>query len=109
VNSPYTAARVALGPDDLVLCTGTLAAVSLEERIPAAAAAGFTGVSPFLDDVDRFRAAGGADADLRGMLADHGLAVAELDPLMSWVPGAGLAAGAAPEGEAFVIAEARGR
>jgi sugar phosphate isomerase/epimerase len=92
---------VTLGPDDLVLCAGTLAAAPLEARIPAAAAAGFTGVSLFLDDVARFRSGGGSDADLRGLLEDHGLAVAELDPLMSWVPGAGLAGGASPEGEGF--------
>ena len=76
-----------LGADDLVLCAGTLAATPLEERIPAAAAAGFRGMSLFLDDLEGARTRGHADADIRARLADHGLSIAELDPLMTWTPG----------------------
>ena len=92
---------MSLGPDDLVLCAGTLGHVGLEERCVVAAEAGFTGVSLFLGDLQRLRDAGRSDADIRALLRDHGLAVAELDPLMSWVPGAGLGAGASEEGEGF--------
>jgi sugar phosphate isomerase/epimerase len=77
-----------LGVDDLVLCAGTLAATPLEERIPAAAAAGFRGMSLFLDDLEGARARGHAGADIRARLADYGLSIAELDPLMTWTPGA---------------------
>ena len=76
-----------LGPDDLVMCAGTLASTPLPERIAVSAEAGFRGVSLFLDDLERARADGHSDADLRAMLGDRGLEVAELDPLLSWAPG----------------------
>jgi sugar phosphate isomerase/epimerase len=88
-----------LGSDDLVLCAGSLAQVGLFERCQAAARAGFTGVSLFLSDLDQARAAGHSDADIRAMLEGHGLAVAELDPLLSWVEGSGVRAGG--DGAAF--------
>lgn len=91
-----------LGPGDLVLCAGTVSGSGFVQRAAAAAAAGFAGLSLFAADYERARAAGLADADLRRVLRDHGLAVAELDPLLSWLPveerdGAGLRA----EGRAF--------
>jgi sugar phosphate isomerase/epimerase len=82
-----------LGRDDLVLCAGSLAGVGLFERAQAAAQAGFRGVSLFLSDLDQARSEGRSDADIRGMFAHHGLEVAELDPLLSWVEGSGLASG----------------
>lgn len=91
--------RRALGSDDLVLCAGSLAQVGLFERCRAAAHAGFTAVSLFLSDLDQARAAGHSDADIRAMLEGHGLAVAELDPLLSWVEGSGVTAGG--DGAAF--------
>jgi sugar phosphate isomerase/epimerase len=75
-----------LGSDDLVLCAGTLLRVPLVERIAAAAAAGFTALSLWPEDYQRARATGLTDADLRAMLADHGLAIAELDCLGRWLP-----------------------
>ena len=75
-----------LGPEDLVLCAGTLGGASFRDRVEAAAEAGFSAISLFLGDYQRARAEGLSDADMRKLLADHGLAVAELDPLMSWVP-----------------------
>ncbi len=87
-----------LGPGDLVLCGGTLPAASLRERADAAAAAGFRGLSLFVPDYRRARAEGLSDADLRSLLSDRGLAVAELDPLLRWIPGAGLGADATAEG-----------
>ncbi len=79
----------ALGPGDLVLCAGSVAQGNFGEKAAAAAAGGFRGLSLFLDDYLGARAAGSADAELRSMLDDHGLAVAELDTLLSWIPGAG--------------------
>ena len=81
-----------------MLCAGTLGRVGLAERAKAAAAAGFRGVSLFLSDLDGARAAGLSDTDIRALLDDHGLLVAELDPLLSWVPGSGVAIG---EGAGF--------
>jgi sugar phosphate isomerase/epimerase len=78
-----------IGPDDLVLCSGTLRrGVPFAERLSAASAAGFTAVSLWGRDYAAARAEGLSDADLRLMLDDHGLAVAEVDPAWWWLPGA---------------------
>jgi sugar phosphate isomerase/epimerase len=73
--------------DVLVLCRGTISAASFRERVAAASAAGYGGISLFAADYRSARADGLSDADMRGLLADHGLEVAELDPLMHWIPG----------------------
>jgi sugar phosphate isomerase/epimerase len=74
---------------DLVLCSGSLAPdVPLRERIEATAAAGFAGISLWGRDYARARAAGLSDADIRVLLRDHGLSVAELDGAWAWLPGA---------------------
>jgi sugar phosphate isomerase/epimerase len=78
-----------MGPDDLILCSGTLRrGVPFAERVAAASAAGFVGVSLWGRDYAAARDEGLSDADLRAMLAAHGLEVAELDPAWWWLPGA---------------------
>jgi sugar phosphate isomerase/epimerase len=78
-----------MGPDDLVLCSGTLRrGISFAERLSAASEAGFAGVSLWGRDYAAARAEGLRDADLRAMLAGHGLELAELDPAWWWLPGA---------------------
>jgi sugar phosphate isomerase/epimerase len=78
-----------MGPNDLVLCSGTLRrGVPMAERLSAAAGAGFSAVSLWGRDYAAARAEGLSDADLRSMLADHGLVVAEIDPAWWWLPGA---------------------
>lgn len=101
---------MALGPADLVLCAGTLARASLPERIEAAVAGGYRGLSLFPSDVRRARAEGLDDATLRSLLADHDLLIAELDPLMSWLPGVDPGTGrfATSEDECYAIAESIG-
>jgi len=80
---------VALGPDDLVLCSGTLSReVTFADRLAAAIAGGFTAISLWGRDYERAQAEGWSDGDLRAMLADSGLSVAELDPAWWWLPGA---------------------
>jgi sugar phosphate isomerase/epimerase len=80
---------MALGPDDLVLCSGTLAReASFRERVDAAVAGGFSAISLWGRDYGSAQRAGLADADMRALLADHGLAVAELDLAWWWLPGA---------------------
>ncbi len=75
--------------DDLVLCSGTLRrGIPFAERLEAAAGAGFGAVSLWGRDYAAARAEGLSDADLRAMLDDHGLVVAELDPAWWWLPGA---------------------
>ena len=72
---------------ELVLCAGTVPRASFRQRVEAAAGAGFAGISLFLDDYYREREAGRSDAELRGLLADHGLVLTELEPLLVWLPG----------------------
>jgi sugar phosphate isomerase/epimerase len=93
---------VPLTRDDLVLCAGTLASTPLLERVSAAADAGFRGVSLFLDDLTRARSEGHADADVRAALADGGLLVAELDPLLDWAQASEADAQATRRGEGFL-------
>jgi sugar phosphate isomerase/epimerase len=78
-----------LGPRDLVLCSGSFGwDAPLADRIRAASRAGFRGLSVWARDYERARAAGLSDADLRSLLDDHGVEVAELDGVWAWLPGA---------------------
>ena len=78
-----------LGPADLVLCSGTLPRdTPFTDRLRAASAAGFRGISLWGRDYGAARRQGHSDADLRSMVDDSGLAVAELDPAWWWTPGA---------------------
>jgi sugar phosphate isomerase/epimerase len=80
---------VALGPEDLVLCSGTLPrATPFRQRLEAAAAGGYAGLSLWGRDYAAARAEGYSDADMAALIADHGLAVGELDPAWWWTPGA---------------------
>jgi sugar phosphate isomerase/epimerase len=77
-----------LGPTDLVLCSGTLPrGTTFLDRLRVASAAGFQGISLWGRDYRAARSEGHGDADLRSMVDDHGLAVAELDPAWWWTPG----------------------
>jgi sugar phosphate isomerase/epimerase len=78
-----------LGSSDLVLCSGTVArGTPFRERLEAAAAAGYSAVSLWGRDYQGARDEGYDDADLVALLSDHGLEVAELDPVWWWTPGA---------------------
>jgi sugar phosphate isomerase/epimerase len=78
-----------IGPEDLVLCSGTLKrGIPFAERLSAASGAGFAGLSMWGRDYAAARAEGLSDSDMRVMLADHGLRVAEIDPAWWWLPGA---------------------
>jgi sugar phosphate isomerase/epimerase len=78
-----------LGPADLVLCSGTLPRhTPFRDRVGAAAAAGYRAISLWGRDYQAARDEGYTDADLVALLEDHGLVVAELDPVWWWTPGA---------------------
>jgi sugar phosphate isomerase/epimerase len=77
-----------LGPTDLVLCSGTLLQASFADKVAAARAGGFSALTLWPHDYQRARQSGRRDADLRALLADAGLVVADLDPLLTWIPGA---------------------
>lgn len=98
-----------LGPDDLVLCGGTLLHAGLRELVEAARAGGFTAVSPWPVQVARTRSEGLGDADLRRLLGDAGLVIDALDPLLTWLPGEALPPGDwASEAELYALAERLG-
>ena len=76
-----------LSAQDLVLCAGTVTGASFSQLIAAARAGEFDAISLFPAQYQQARSAGLSDSDLRAMLADNGLCIAELDPLLNWVPG----------------------
>jgi len=83
------AGPVTLGAGDIVLCSGTLrTGISFRERVAGAKAGGFSGISLWGRDYQMARDEGLSDRDIRLLLADHGLSVAELDPAWWWLPGA---------------------
>ncbi len=73
---------VALSP--LVLSVMTSPAAGFVERVEAAAAAGYTGIGLRTGDRRRAHADGLTDADLRAVLAAHGIEVVELEGLHKW-------------------------
>jgi sugar phosphate isomerase/epimerase len=80
---------VTLGADDLVLCSGTLRReASFRERVDAALAGGFSGISIWARDYRAARESGLCDRDIRMVLGDNGLEIAELDLAWWWLPGA---------------------
>lgn len=102
-----------LGPNDLVLCSGTLLGHPLHAKIRAAADAGYAGLTLWPEDVAQARSEGLSDADIRALLADHALVVVDMDPLLDWTPQARPKPGEAlvavtPEAEFYAIAEAFG-
>lgn len=101
------------GATDLVFCSGTLLLGSIQDLIAAAVAGEYRAITLWPQDVQRAHAEGLTDDDLRRMLADHGLAVADLDPLLGWTPQALPNPGEAMielagEDEFYAIAEALG-
>src|SRR5690554_6702582 len=79
--------RSALNSSELVFCGATLMDAPLADKIRAACAGGFGGLSLWSHDYRRARRAGHTDVDLRLMLDDHGLTLAGVDCLLNWLPG----------------------
>jgi sugar phosphate isomerase/epimerase len=78
--------HVSLGADDFVLCSGTVRRLGVVDTARVAAATGYQGIPS-----TRTRCCRAADgwtlASLRALLDDLGLAVAEIDGAVDWVPG----------------------
>src|SRR5262245_7259799 len=106
-------ARLRLGPEDLVLCPGTLPAAPFRARVAAAVAGGFAGIGLWLPHRRRAHAEGLSDADLRAILADHALVVTDVEAITDFGPclrgGAGTAREPTPlERLAYEVAVAVG-
>jgi sugar phosphate isomerase/epimerase len=79
----------AAGDTASVLCAGTLRpGLPFRSRVAAARAGGFDYLSLWGRDYQDARSEGLSDRDLRAILDDHGVSVAELDPAWWWLPGA---------------------
>jgi sugar phosphate isomerase/epimerase len=74
-----------LSTDDLVLCAGTVRPAPFREKVDAASANGFQGLSLYVSDYEQARRDGWSDAAIRRLLGDRGVAVAELDGRMDWL------------------------
>ncbi len=84
-----TVPRPAGGDEATVLCSGTLRpGIGFRTRVAAARAGGFDHLSLWGRDYQDARTEGLRDRDLRAILDDHGVSVAELDPAWWWLPGA---------------------
>jgi len=92
--------------DSLILCAGTIPRASFRERVLAARAGGFDGISLRLGDHARARAAGMSDADLRALLDGEGVAVAEVEALIAWRPGVEPARPEHAEAQVLAVADA---
>lgn len=101
-------ARSPLGPDDLVLCAGTVPNASFAERVAAARNGGFAGISLRVRDHARARDDGLSNADMRAILAEHGIAVAEIEVLNAWRPGVRVGRSVPSADEVFAVAAAVG-
>lgn len=73
-----------LGPGDTVLCT-TMGFGPLRAFVEAASSAGFSAISLSGGDYKAARSAGMSDPDIRTLLADNAIRVAELDGVVDWL------------------------
>jgi sugar phosphate isomerase/epimerase len=74
-----------LGPGDLILSHFSLGRFRpFEERVRAAADAGFAAMGLYIGEYERLREQGARDADLRAVLDHHGMRVVEIEALRGW-------------------------
>ncbi len=99
-----------LGPGDLILSHFSLGRFRpFEERVRAAAEAGFAAMGLYVGDYQRLRAEGATDADLRAVLDQHGMRVVEIEALRGWsATGAERAAYLQTEQSVFAMSDALG-
>ena len=68
-----------LGQDDLVLSAGSLPRAGFRDRVAAAVAGGFSGISLWARQSERDKADGLDDVEMRAILVDNGLVVTEIE------------------------------
>jgi sugar phosphate isomerase/epimerase len=78
---------VVLTPADLVLCLGAVATASFAERVRAARASGFAGISMWMSHYDEARAEGLSNAGMRAILDREGVKLAMLEYITTWANG----------------------
>jgi sugar phosphate isomerase/epimerase len=94
----------------LILAHGSLRAADFRERVKAASAAGFDGLGLNVRVYEALRNEGWTDAEIRTVLADHGIGVVEIETLLGWddPPDVRDADGYRREALAFALADAVG-
>jgi len=99
-----------LGPDDLLLSHFSLGrSRPFEERVRAAAEAGFAAMGLYIGEYQRLRAEGARDADLRSVLDHYGMPLVEIEALRGWsATGADRAAYLQTERSVFAMSDALG-
>ena len=99
-----------LGPDDLILSHFSLGrSRPFEERVRAAAEAGFAAMGLYIGEYQRLRAEGARDADLRSVLGHYGMPLVEIEALRGWsATGADRAAYLQTERSVFGMSDALG-
>lgn len=98
-----------MGPDDLIMSALTVTTSDFRVRVEAAAGAGYTGIGMRPSFYEQARSEGATDAQLRAILDDHGVQVAELEVLGGWAQGGEVGAKSrAYEERLFEIADALG-
>lgn len=76
--------RAPLPPEALILANGSIPPVAFEERVAAAADAGFDAIGLSVWEYDRLRGEGYDDDRLRGALDRYGIQVAELEVVLGF-------------------------
>ena len=76
-----------LTPADLVLCLGAVATAPFAERVRAARANGFAGISMWMSHYDEARAEGLSHAGMRAILDREGVELAMLEYITAWANG----------------------
>jgi sugar phosphate isomerase/epimerase len=100
-----TLSALTVGPDRLTLSALTVGDVPWDERVAAAARAGFAGVGLRAEDYAAAREAGWDDEAMRGVLDAHGVTLGEVELLDAWSP---LAEDRTKEETVFHVARAFG-
>jgi 2-keto-myo-inositol isomerase len=89
VAEEVRAARPAAGSEPFRYClnTSTLRGqkLSLVEEIEIAARAGYSGIEPWIEEIDRYVQGGGSLPDLKNRLNDHGLTVESAIGFPEWI------------------------
>jgi len=78
---------VVLTPEDLVLCLGSIRTASFAERVQAASANGFAGISMWMSHYDEARAEGLSHGEMRSILDQQGVKLAMLEYISNWANG----------------------
>ncbi len=95
--------------DDLVLANFSLRFADFNDRVVAAASAGFSGIGLYVGEFERYLASGLSTSAMAAFAADHGIRITELEVLTGWAgPSADRPASRDREEQVFAMADVFG-